>query len=158
MSATNRHITYPRCKTKNRWSSVKAHAMNGVVTVLLTLLPIKAAKTSVMHNNDQVTGELQYLQHHKSLRSVDTHFNVLLIEHLVPSIIVFILIWLDRLSLCLNETQPCGKAEQHNYLALFTHTGRKMMYHAKRFIAAAIHLFMNQYSQATSYHFPIIYL
>jgi hypothetical protein len=38
-----------------------------VVTVLLSLLPIKAANTSVMHNNDEVTGELLYLHNHKSL-------------------------------------------------------------------------------------------
>jgi len=50
-----------------RWRSVDAHAKNGAVTVLLSLLPIKAANTCVMHNNDQVTGELPYLQDHKLL-------------------------------------------------------------------------------------------
>jgi len=91
-------------------------------------------------------------------RSVDTHFNVLSIQHLLPSIIVFILIWLYQLSFCMIETRPCGKAEQRNYVALFTLTRLKMMHRAKRFIAPAIHLFMNRYSQATSYHSPIIYL
>jgi len=32
-----------------------------------TLLPIKATSTSIMHNNDQVTGELLNLQDYKSL-------------------------------------------------------------------------------------------
>jgi len=41
--------------------------MNGAVTMLLSLWPIKAANMSVMLNNDQVTGELLYLQDHKSL-------------------------------------------------------------------------------------------
>ena len=90
--------------------------------------------------------------------SVDAHCNVLSIQHLLLSIIVFILIWLCRLSLCLIETWPCGKAERRNYVALFTFTRLKMMYHAKIFILPAIHLFMNWYSQATSYHSPIIYL
>jgi len=67
MAATSRNITYSRCKADNRWRSVDAHAKNGALTVLLSLLPIEAANTSVMHNIDQVTGELLYLQHHKSL-------------------------------------------------------------------------------------------
>jgi len=91
-------------------------------------------------------------------RSVDAHFNVLSIQHLLPSIIVCVLIRLYRLSFCLIETRPCGKAERRNYVALFTLTRLKMMYHAKRFISPAIHLFMNRHSQATSYHWPIIYL
>jgi len=44
--------------TTNRWRSVDTHAKNGEVTVLLSLLPLDAANISVMHNNDQVTGEL----------------------------------------------------------------------------------------------------
>jgi len=72
--------------------------------------------------------------------------------------IVFIMIWLYRLSFCAIETRPCGKAEWHNNLAQFTLTQLKMIYHAKRVIAPAIHLFMNQYSQATSYHSLILYL
>jgi len=60
-------VNYRTYKTTNRWRSVDAHAKNGAVTVLLSLLPIKAANTHVMHNNDQVTCELPYLQDHKSL-------------------------------------------------------------------------------------------
>jgi len=91
-------------------------------------------------------------------RSVDAHFIVLSIQHLLLSRIDFILIWLDRLSFCLIETQPRGKAERRNNLALFTLTRLTMMNHAYRFIAPAIHLFMNQYSRSTSYHSPKIYL
>jgi hypothetical protein len=90
-------------------------------------------------------------------RSVDAHFNVLTIQHLVPSVLIFILIWLYRLAFSLIETRPCGKAERRNYLALFTLTWLKRIYHAKRFIAPAIHLLINRYSQAT-YHSPRIYL
>ena len=91
-------------------------------------------------------------------RSVNAHSNVLSIQHLLLWTIDFILIWLDRLLFCLIETQHCGKAERCNNLALFTLTRLKMMYHTKRFIAPAIHLFMNRYSRSTSYHSPIIYL
>jgi hypothetical protein len=44
-----------------------AHGKNRAVTVLLSLLPIKAANTTIMHINGQVTGELPYLHDHKSL-------------------------------------------------------------------------------------------
>ena len=91
-------------------------------------------------------------------RSVDAHFNVLSIHHLRPLIIIFILIWLYRLSFWMNKARPCGKAERDNNLALCTLTWLKIMYHAKRFIAPAIYLFMNRYSHATSYNSPIIYL
>jgi len=90
--------------------------------------------------------------------SVAAHFNILSIHYLLPSIIVFILIWLYQLSFCTIKTRPCGKAELHNHLALFTLTQLKIMYHGKRFIAPAIYLFMNRYSHATSYNSPIIYL
>jgi hypothetical protein len=67
MAAISRNKTYSRCKAKNRWRWVDAHAENGAVIVLLSLLPMEAANTSIMHNIDQVTGELRYLQDHKSL-------------------------------------------------------------------------------------------
>ena len=53
--------------TTNHWGSIDAHAKNEAVTVLQSLLLIKAANTSFMHNNDQVTAELPYLQDHKPL-------------------------------------------------------------------------------------------
>jgi len=64
-------------------------------------------------------------------RSIDTHLKVLSIQHLLPSIYVFILIWLYWLSFCLIEIWPCGKAERHNYLALFTLTWLKILYQSK---------------------------
>jgi hypothetical protein len=60
-------VNYRTYKNTNHWRFVDAHAKNGAVTVLVSLLPIEAANTSVMHNNDQVTGELPYLQDDKSL-------------------------------------------------------------------------------------------
>jgi len=60
-------VNYCTYKTTYRWHSVDAHTMNGAVTMLLSGLPTKAANTSVMHKNDQVTGELPYLQDHESL-------------------------------------------------------------------------------------------
>jgi len=68
MSATNRNINYPRCEAKNRWCTVDAHSQNGAVTLLLSFLPIKAANTSLMHNSNQITVYLLYLQNHKSLK------------------------------------------------------------------------------------------
>jgi hypothetical protein len=44
-----------------------AHPQNGVVMVLLSVLTMRAANTSVMHNSDQITVELPYLQNHQSL-------------------------------------------------------------------------------------------
>jgi hypothetical protein len=154
-------VNYWTYKTTHRWRSIDAHAKNRVVTLLRSLFPKRAANTTVMHNNGKVTGELPYLHDHKLLtlhwRSIDAHCNVLYINHLLPSICVLILIWLYRLSFCLIETWPCGKAERRNLLALFTRTRLKMMSHAKRFIAPAIHQLMNRYSQATSCHSPILH-
>jgi hypothetical protein len=46
--------------------SVDAHIQNGVVTVSLSLLPILAAKTSVIHNSDHGTVQLPYIEDNKS--------------------------------------------------------------------------------------------
>jgi len=67
ITTTKSLVNYRTYKTTNRWRSVDADAKNGAVTVFLSLLPIQAANMSVMHNNDQVTCELPYLQDHKSL-------------------------------------------------------------------------------------------
>jgi len=159
MSTTNRNITYPWFKAINCWQSVDAHTKNGgggLYCYLLCksklpirLLGIITTQSLVNYSTYMTT---------KRWCSVDAHFNWLSIQYLLPSIIDFILIWLDLLLFCLIETQPCGKAKRRNDLALFILTRLKMMYHAKWFIAPAIHLFMNQYSRSTSYHSPIIYL
>jgi len=67
ITTTKSLVNYCTYKTTNCWCSVDAHAKNGAVTVLLPVLLINAANTWVMHNNDQVTGELPYLQDHKLL-------------------------------------------------------------------------------------------
>jgi len=65
ITTTRSLVNYRNYKTTNCWCSVDAHAKSGAVTVLLSLLPMKAANRYVMHNNDQVTGELLYLQDQK---------------------------------------------------------------------------------------------
>jgi hypothetical protein len=89
--------------------------------------------------------------------SFDAHFYLLSVQHLLSSIIVFIMISLYQLSFCPIGTWPCGKAKCHNMIALFTLTSLNMMCHSKQFIVPAIHLFMTRYSQATSHHLPITY-
>jgi len=91
-------------------------------------------------------------------RSVDAHFNILFIQHLLPSIIVVIIIWAYWWSFWQIKTLLCSKAMHSNILSLFTFTRPRFIYLAKRFIVSAIHLFINRYSQATTHHSPIIYL
>jgi len=54
-------------KTRNCRHSVDAHSQNEVVTVLESVVHIKAANMSVMHNSDQIIVQLPYLQDHKLL-------------------------------------------------------------------------------------------
>jgi len=68
MNTTKLQVNYRTYKTTKGFCSVDAHAKNGAVTVLLSLLPMKGANTSIMRKHDQVTGELPYLQDRKSLR------------------------------------------------------------------------------------------
>jgi hypothetical protein len=152
MSATNLNITYPRCKAKNHWRWIDAHAKNGrwpccylFCQWTLPICPLCITMTKSLVNYHTFKTRNHW-------RSIDAHFNVL------PSIIVFTLIWLYRLSFYMIVTWPCGKAERHNNLAPITLTRLKMMYHAKRFIAPAVHLFRNRYLHSTSYHSCIIYL
>jgi len=88
----------------------------------------------------------------------DAYCYLLSIEHLLPSIIAFIMSWLYWLTFDPIETRTCGKAKRRNIVALFTVTRQKMMYHGKRFIAPTIHRFINQCSLAPYHHSPIIYL
>jgi len=90
--------------------------------------------------------------------SVEADFNVLFMQHLLSSIIVFIIIWTYWLSFWQIESWPCGKAERSNILALIALARLKFTYLAKRFIPPAIHLFINRYLQATPHHSPMIYL
>jgi len=67
MTATNRNMNYPKCEAENCWRSIDTNSQNGAVTVFLSLLPMKASNTSVMHNSDRITVKLPYLQNHKLL-------------------------------------------------------------------------------------------
>jgi len=144
--------------TTNRWSSVDTQSQNGVVTMLLSLclykfpicqLCITATKSLFNDRTYKTTNRWH---------SVDIHVNVLSIQHLLPSIIVFIMIWTYWLSFWQIETLPFGKAVRSNILALFTVAWLKLIYLAKRFIAPALSLFISQCLQATAHHSPIIYL
>jgi len=158
MPATNQNINYPRCKAKNYWPSVDGHSHNGAVTVLLSLLRINAANTLVMYNSDHITVQIPHLQDNKLWT---LHWRSVIgfsIGYLVPSIGAFITIWTYWLTFWQIETQPCGKAEYTNILARFTLTRLEFIHLADRFIAPAVHLFVNWYSQATAHHSPIQYL
>jgi len=58
MSATNHHSDNPRCKAKNHWRSIDSHFQNGVMTVSLSLLPIKTAITFILPNHYKITLQL----------------------------------------------------------------------------------------------------
>ena len=158
MSTTNRNINYPRCKARNCWRSVNAYFKNKAVTLLLVCSAIKLPRSPL---SITATKSLVNYRTYKTInrrRAIDTHCNVLSIQHLLLSIIVFSMIWLYCLSFCLIETQPCGKAKRCNHFALFALTQLRMLYHTKRFSVPAIYLFMKRYSEGTSYHLPIIFL
>jgi len=158
MSATNRNLDYPRWQANNRWGSIDAHSQNGTVTMLQSLLSIKAANTSVMHNSNQITVLLPYLQDQKSLTLHWQSFKCIVnstsaaIDNCFHNNLTLLAIFLT------DWTQRCGKAECSNMLGLFALIPWKFIYLAKRFIEPAIHLFINRYSPATAHHLPIIYL
>jgi len=158
MSATNRNISYPRCKAKNHRHSVDAHCQIRGVSVMLSPLPIKAAIHRLCKTATKLLLNYGTYKTTNRWRSVDAHFNVLSIQHLLPVIIVFITIWTSWFLHWQNETRPCGKADRSNILALFALTRLKYIYLAKRFIVPAIDWFLNWCSQATAPHLPIIYL
>jgi len=62
MGAPNRHVGYPRWKAKNCWHSVDSHFQNGALTMSRCLLPLNTANMLVIHNSDQITFQLPYLQ------------------------------------------------------------------------------------------------
>ena len=89
--------------------------------------------------------------------TVDAIFNMLSIQYPLLSMIVFITIWTTWVSFWQIEAWACGKAKHFDILALFALILVKFIYPAKRFIAPAIHLFINWYSPATAHHLPIRY-
>jgi len=54
-------------KIKNCWRSIDAHFQNMAVTLLISLLPTKAAHTLVMDNSKQIGFQLTYLPQKISL-------------------------------------------------------------------------------------------
>jgi len=77
-------------------------------------------------------------------RSIDAHFTISSIQHLLPWLTVFIMIWTYWWSFCRIETLPFGKAEHSNIIALFALTWLNFIYVAKQIIVPAIHLFINR--------------
>jgi len=79
ITATKQHFQYLTYKTKNCECSVDTHFRNGAVTKSLSLLPTNAVYTSVMHNSDQITFQLPYIQDQKSVAVVlnpNTQYNM----------------------------------------------------------------------------------
>jgi len=142
----------------NCWRYVDAHSQTGAETMLQSVLPIPAANMLVMHNRKAITVQLPYIHDTNRWYSVDTHFDILCIQHQLQSLIGFFMIWTCWLCFGKIETQPFGKAKHSNIPALFTLKLPKFVYLAERFIAPSIHLCMNRYSQATANHSPKIYL
>ena len=133
------------------------------MTVLLSLLPREAANRSVIHNIDQVTGELLYLQDHKSLtlrwRSFQciVHSSSAAVHNCFhPDLTVPVGFLLDWDSTLWQSRAASLSCTVHSHTTKNDVSCQKI--HAKRFIVPAMHLFMNRYSQATSYHSPIINL
>jgi len=159
MSATNQHFSNPGCKATNCWSSVDAYSQNGAETLLLTPLRIKAANTSEMHKCDKKHCSITILTRLRHCwHAVVAHYNLLAIQHLLPSIIMSITISAYWASFWQIETWPWGNAVCSNILALFTLIQSKFIYLAKRYIAPTKYPFINRYVQATAHHSPIIYL
>ena len=90
--------------------------------------------------------------------SVGAHCNVLSMEHLLPSIVVFTIIRTYWMASWLIETLPFGKAEPSNIIALVAHILLKLIHVAKCFLSPAMLLFINQYSHATAHYSPILFL
>jgi len=111
MSATNCHLDDPGCKAKNRGHSIDPHIQNGAVTVSLSLFPIKAANTLIMHNSEQLTFYLPYLQDQKSWtlcwHSVYCiiHLKCAAIDNCIHNHIKFLIFFLTDWDLALSHSQ-----------------------------------------------------
>jgi len=66
-------VNYHTYKTTNRWHSINAHAKNGAVTVLVSLLPIKTGTTSGMHKTTKLLVKYRTYKITNRWRSVDTY-------------------------------------------------------------------------------------
>jgi len=143
--------------TKDHWCSIDAHAKNEAVTVKLSLLPIKAANTSSMHYNHQVTCELSYLQDHRLL-TLHWHSSQGIVHSTSAAVDICFHPDLTLLVVFLLDWDSALWQSWAAYLSRTVHSHMtKNTLSEQRFIAPAIHLFMNRYSHAT-YRSPVIYL
>jgi len=67
ISSTKSPFNYRTYKNKNRWCSVDAHFQSVAVILSVSLLPMKAANMLVMHNSEQISAQIPYLQDRKLL-------------------------------------------------------------------------------------------
>jgi len=157
MCSTNHHLDNSRCTSSNRWLSVFADCLNGVLTTSFSVFPINDASRYVIHNRNQITFELPHWQTNKYWCCVDAYFVMLSIQNVLPSSVVFILISSYWSSVFLNDTQLFGYAVPSNILAMVSLIQYKFIAIAKWFIAPAIILFINQCWHVTAYYSPIIF-
>jgi len=111
---------YHLYKTTDRWCSVDPHLQNGAVPVLLSLLPIKTANTSVRNNSDQITVWLPYLHIHKSL-TLSWHWFWWIVHSIYAAIdnsfhyiLNFLVVFLTDWDLALWES----RAQYHSFTVL----------------------------------------
>jgi len=62
LSAIYRPSGNPGCKTRHRWHCVNLYFQDGVRSVSLIYLPIKAANTFIMYNHNQINCLFPHLQ------------------------------------------------------------------------------------------------
>jgi len=90
-------LDYTRCNTQIRWRSVDAHFQTGAVTMMLFLLHIKAADTSIMGKCHSIALGLYKMQHPRLLtlcwRSVDAL--LMLCWRCVDALLTLICRWSD---------------------------------------------------------------
>jgi len=126
MFAPNCQLGDRRCNTKNCSSSVDTHFQNAAESVSLQWLchylfclyrlPIywlRIAITKLQFNFSTYNTKYYW-------RFIDAQYNILSIQHLLSSIIVFIIIWSQWFPFWKIATWSFGKAEYRNLLVLVT--------------------------------------
>jgi len=109
MFATNRHLDYSRCIAHNCWLSVNTHFQNKAVTILSSLLPIKATNTLVIHNSEKFTFQLSTCNTETHWHSIHPQVDLLPIHNLAPSIVIVIINSTYWLPLWPCQTWPLAK-------------------------------------------------
>ena len=90
--------------------------------------------------------------------SIDAPFNIVSSQYLLPSVIVWAIIWTYWLLFCQVETQPFGQAEPSNTLAWVALILLKLKYLAVLHISLAILVYRNKYTNVTAQYSPIKFL